>query len=311
MKDIAEKHARKHHRWVRLTTLARTLAAVVLGGHVVFANAQTTETLAQRIPGVMTLSSDEVRVDDQLVPLGSVKEGRDGRATPESSKRVAGLMRKSVFQLPSELALDSARKSLESGWLEQHPGSRALYRCAGRECGQSNLWANEVFSESLLFGNDRTQFAFAFLDEAARNVALIYGSERPNKRSHFVVLTVALDAPWQLDLPVSEAVESDRWALSISRTVKGQVDMRRLPVLLNPVTSSLSKRQTTHWAVIAHECEEFAAPEAFQRSQQLLDAVLPLLQKVPGKQFHAVNAGNAINTPCATSRNLEVIELRP
>lgn len=289
----------------------RFLVAVLLCGHVLFANAQASEQIAQRIPGVVKLSADEMRVDDQLLPLGSVKEGRDGRATPESSRRVAGVMQKSVFQLPSELALDSVRKSLEAGWLEQHPGSRPLYRCVGRECGQSNLWANDVFGESLLFGNDRTQFAYVFVDESGGNVAMLYGSERPNRRSHFVVLSVALETPWQLEAPVTEEAETDRWALSISRTVKGQVDMKRLPVLLNPVTSSLSKRQTSHWAVIAHECEKLPAPEAFQRGQQLLDAVLPLLQKVPGKQFHAVNAGNALKAPCAAARNLEIIELQP
>lgn len=269
------------------------------------------EQVTQRIPGVIVLSSAESRVDDQLVPLGSVKEGRDGRATPETSKRVAGRMQKSLYQLPSELGLNAVKATLESAWMEQNPGSRPLYRCIGRECGQSNLWANDVFSDSLLFGNDRTQFANIYLSADGNALGLLYGSERPNKRSHFIVMSVALDSPWQLKAPDAEKQEVNRWLVSISRTFKGEVDLKRLPVLLNPVTTNLAKRQTTHWAVIAHECEKLPAPEAFRQSQQLLDAVMPYLQKVADKEFHPVNAGNSFASPCAAARNLEIVELQP
>ncbi len=292
------------------SSLKVALAVVVACvGHTVMA--QSPEQIAEKIPGVVLLSSVQEHVRDQLVPLGTVKEGRDGRAQPESSKRFAGELKRNLYQLPSEMGLSSFKSVLESAWFELHPDSQRVYQCSGRECGQSNLWANDVFGESMLFGNDRTQFAVVYLAANGLQLNVVYGSERPNKRSHFTVMSLGLADPWQPAATAPQIAIANRWQVSISRTARGLVDVKRLPVLLDPVTRQLAKSPIRHWAVIAHECEKQPAPAAFEHSQQILDGVLPFLQKIPDKQFHQVNAGNALSAPCGSGKNLEIIELQP
>lgn len=272
------------------------------------------ETLV--VPGSTLLESAEVDTADQLIPLGSVKEGRDGRASPERSERVGGRLQKALYQLPSDLKLKESRKLLQETVQLEAGQDRLLYQCDGRECGQSNLWANEVFGESLLLGNDRTQFALIYVSADLQTVTMLYGSERPNRRSHYIVQSLALARAWTLDQPVAATVEVKRWMVNIPRTVKGKIDRKQVTFALNPATSELPKRSTQHWALVAHECSPLPAPQAFVQSQQLLDEVMPVLQAIPGKSFHPINMGNSylgINnaSPCAKGKNLEIIEQRP
>lgn len=267
------------------------------------------ETLV--VPGSTLLEQAQLETTDQLIPLGSVKEGRDGRASPERSERVGGRLQKALYQLPSELSIKESRKLLQASVKVEAGQDRLLYQCDGRECGQSNLWANDVFGESLLLGNDRTQFALIYVSDDLQTMTLLYGSERPNRRSHYIVQTVALTRAWTLDQPTETKVEVTRWAMNITRTGKGKIERKRVAFALNPATSELPKRSTQHWAVVAHECSLLPAPQAFEQSQQVLDEVMPVLQAKGGKVFHPINMGNTYASPCASGKNLEIIELRP
>lgn len=269
------------------------------------------QTASITVPGAVLLDSARVSSTDQLIPLGSIKEGRDGRAIPEHSERVSGDVYRAVYQLSSELGMAESKQLLDAAWKAANAGGTPLFRCEGRECGQSNLWANDVFSESLLFGSDRTQFAFVYASADLKTLTLLYGSERANRRSYYIMQTVTLTTPWKLAATAQPVIDTDRWQISVARTVKGAVDPKRLPLALNPVTSELGRHTTQHWSVIAHECSDAPAPDAFAMSQQLLDAVLPPLQKIAGKVFHPINAGNTYALPCSKGKNLEIIELRP
>lgn len=264
------------------------------------------------VPGSTLLESAQLETADQLIPLGSVKEGRDGRASPERSERVGGRLQKALYQLPSELSIKESRELLQASVKVEAGHDRLLYQCDGRECGQTNLWATDVFGESLLLGNDRTQFALIYVSDDLHTITMLYGSERPNRRSYYIVQTIALASAWTLVQPAAKQVEVQRWAVNVPRTAKGKKEHKRAAYALNPATSELPKRQTQHWAVVAHECSpQLPAPQAFAQSQQLLDEVMPLLQSIAGKVFHPINMGNTYASPCASGKNLEIIELRP
>lgn len=267
------------------------------------------ETLV--VPGSTLLESAQLETADQLVPLGSVKEGRDGRASPERSERVGGRLQKALYQLPTELSIKESRELLRASVKVEAGHGRLLYQCDGRECGQTNLWATDVFGESLLLGNDRTQFALIYVSDDLQTITMLYGSERPNRRSHYIVQTVALAHAWTLDQATETTVEVKRWAINITRSGKGKIERKLVAFALNPATSELPKRSTQHWALVAHECSTMPAPQAFAQSQQLLDEVMPVLQSIAGKVFHPINMGNAYTSPCAKGKNLEIIELRP
>lgn len=59
-----------------------------------------------------------------------------------------------------------------------------LYECSSRDCGQSNVWANDVFNESVLYGKDRTQYYFAARYERDQGIWIqtLYTVERGNGR---------------------------------------------------------------------------------------------------------------------------------
>lgn len=263
------------------------------------------------VPDAVLLESAQQDTANQLIPLGSIKEGRDGRALPERSKRVAGHLQKALYQLPSERDIKASQKLLQAHVEGEAGQNHLLFSCDGRDCGQSNLWANDVFSSSLLFGNDRTQFALIYVSNDLLTLTMLYGSERPNRRSHYIAQTITLAQPWTLEKPSVAKVDVQRWTVNIPRNGKGKIDRKRVRLALNPVTTELAKRPAQHWALVAHECEPLPATQAFAQSQQLIDEVMPLLQATPGKVFHPINLGNTYTAPCGNGKNLEIIELRP
>lgn len=287
------------------------------------------------VSGAELLESSQQPVTDQWVPLGSVKQDSDGRISPERSQRVSGIARKALFQLPAELALTESQRAINEKWTSTHGDASLLYRCAGRDCGQSSLWANEVLDQALLFGNDRTQFAYVFLSSDKQTITMLYGSERPNLKSYYGEFTLLLAKPWDAPALVASTVARLQWQLDIPRNDKDQVDPKRLGLSLVPVLDGLKKSATTHWSVVASDCSARPANDAFARSQALLDAVLPVLQNASTKQFHAINLGNTFSNSilqngaipnknsqqngtqqsstatCLSGKNLEIIELQP
>ncbi|MGE0622497.1 MAG: DUF4892 domain-containing protein [Pseudomonadales bacterium] len=67
-------------------------------------------------------------------------------------------------------------------------GGETLFTCKGLDCGRSNLWANEVFNRSMLYGPDRNQFYYA--GRYHDHLIALYVIERGNKRvyAHLEVL---------------------------------------------------------------------------------------------------------------------------
>ena len=63
-----------------------------------------------------------------------------------------------------------------------------LFSCRGRDCGRSNLWANQIFKRAILYGPDANQFYFA--GELEDALVALYVIERGNKRiyAHLEVL---------------------------------------------------------------------------------------------------------------------------
>jgi len=80
-----------------------------------------------------------------------------------------------TYQMPEGVAVDAVRDH----YLSQLAGD-VLFQCAGRGCGRSNDWANQIFDDATLYGPDRNQ-RYVALEWQSRLVAL-YVIERGNKR---------------------------------------------------------------------------------------------------------------------------------
>lgn len=118
---------------------------------------------------------------EKIYPQGSVRR-ISGKMRYSGEVLVRGTVEVLTVQLaPTHEALDAFTGSRE---MLQNQHAELLYWCMARECGPSNLWANQVFANARLYGPDDQQ-AYALFrlggDEQATLVAL-YAITRGNGR---------------------------------------------------------------------------------------------------------------------------------
>lgn len=105
--------------------------------------------------------------------------------------RSASLVRLAVRGIGQRLQIspDSGRDEARDYYLQELAARNAviLFECTGRDCGRSNVWANQIFNEATLYGRDVDQdyIAAAYRDaEGAIHVVLVYTVTRGNQREY-------------------------------------------------------------------------------------------------------------------------------
>lgn len=137
-----------------------------------------------------------IQTPSHRVMLSAIREvGDELRA--ESSVRVAVEGTGRLYQLEP----GSTRQDARRWYLEQLQTRKAsiLFRCTGRECGRSNVWANQVFDDATLYGRDAQQdYLVAGLEDndGERWLIVLYTITRGNQREYLWVeqLKLAEDA---------------------------------------------------------------------------------------------------------------------
>lgn len=95
-----------------------------------------------------------------------------------------------------EEALDHYLRQLQAR------GAQVLFRCSGRGCGRSNVWANQIFGQSTLYGRDSNQnyLVAGSVDENGRpTLTVVYTVTRGNNREY--VWVEQLESPPGTDIP--------------------------------------------------------------------------------------------------------------
>ena len=96
-------------------------------------------------------------------------------------------------------ASDAAREAL------QKQDAELLFWCQARDCGESSLWANEVFGNAKLYGSDEQQ-AYLLLRLAAprdNTLVALYSITRGNRKAYLHVEQFEAAAPLGELLPTS------------------------------------------------------------------------------------------------------------
>ncbi|WP_228739301.1 DUF4892 domain-containing protein [Marinobacter arenosus] len=88
-----------------------------------------------------------------------------------------------------EIARDSGRDKAREHYLRllQDRGAQILFDCSGISCGRSNVWANQIFNQRVLYGRDATQdylVAGTVASDGSRWLTLIYTVTRGNLREY-------------------------------------------------------------------------------------------------------------------------------
>ncbi len=124
--------------------------------------------------------------DDALLPreyaLGRVDKTRRNVRVEHEVRAAAG-REWATYEMPAGTQPDEVIEHYLSVL-----DTEALFSCRGRDCGRSNLWANEIFKRAILYGPDANQFYFAGEKDGA--LIALYVIERGNKRvyAHLEVL---------------------------------------------------------------------------------------------------------------------------
>ncbi len=108
------------------------------------------------------------------LPLSNLK--RLGRGwQPIKSTLLQGDRTSSLYQLGRSTELNSVYEHYRQ---ELVTGSTVLYECAGRDCGSSNVWANNFFNEYRLYGVDDNQFLLVTKNQTNSLYQVLYINRR-------------------------------------------------------------------------------------------------------------------------------------
>jgi len=130
---------------------------------------------------VFPLSSLEMRTQkhdpDYLLALSQITRIQ-GLLRTQNERRLNGTLIRHTWQLAAGHGPEQGFDHVKQQLLAQ--GANILYECSSRQCGASNLWANQIFGYANLLGVDSSQYYLAAEVEAGHMA--LYAVRRGNGR---------------------------------------------------------------------------------------------------------------------------------
>ena len=160
--------------------LAATFGALALPGLVMAATGDSPEAFPQS-----TLETTvNIESSGHLVLFSAVREvNNEIRSDSLARLPVSGEGR--LYQI----ARDSNREQARAHYLRLlgKRNAQILFECSGVRCGRSNVWANQIFNQAVLYGGDATQdylVAGTVSEDGTRWLTLVYTVTRGNLREY-------------------------------------------------------------------------------------------------------------------------------
>ena len=139
---------------------------------------------------------------ERIYPMGSIRK-ISGQLRFDGQVSARGNVTGVTYQLPAERTSDEAFTAAREALQAQ--GAELLFWCQARDCGESSLWANEVFGNSKLYGADEQQ-AYLLLrlaEPKSDTLVALYSITRGNRRAYLHVEQFDSAAPLGDLLPTS------------------------------------------------------------------------------------------------------------
>ncbi len=174
-----------------------------------------------------TIISQRQRLDpDYRLMLGGIVK-INGLIRSDREQRFQAQLTRTTWQLPSGHTPEAGFNYLREQLLGK--GAEVLFECAGRQCGPSSLWANDIFGQARLYGVDNSQF-YAALALPQAHLA-IYAVRRGNGRVYLHLDLLEHDAPTATELSVrlrqQGYAELPDWPDSTDRSVQALLDLQQ------------------------------------------------------------------------------------
>lgn len=139
---------------------------------------------------------------ERIYPTGSIRK-ISGQLRIDGQVSARGNLTSVTYQLPAEHSSDEAFTAAREALQKQ--GAELLFWCQARDCGESSLWANEIFGNAKLYGADDRQ-AYLLLRRAepdSETLVALYAITRGNRRAYLHVEEFKAAAPLGELLPTS------------------------------------------------------------------------------------------------------------
>ena len=135
--------------------------------------------------GARLLQEQQQIVNNYVLAL-STYEKRENRWQPERALRLQGQLQRTTWELPA--GTDEQR--VIAFYRQQLPETaQSLFVCEGRDCGESNNWANDHFGIKQLYGLDQYQSYGAYQLDNGDYLSL-YIVRRGNRRVYIHIETL-------------------------------------------------------------------------------------------------------------------------
>lgn len=215
---------------------------------------------------------------DWVLPMGPI-ERIDGLWQPEQSRALQGQLRRRTLEFSAEKSELQVFKAYVDAMKAQ--GAQQIYSCQGRDCGQSNNWANRFFKVFQLFGREDSQrlSSFHWLQDGQEHFVLLYLVRRGNQRIYLQQEWLSREAAGQALLLPSENELWKQWQaqgfLRLSQAT-GQLDENGAVVKpwLDVIASLIKAQQPLALTVVSHD---YSAQSA-QHSQRMLQSFVSAME---------------------------------
>ena len=180
---------------------------------------------------------------ERIYPLGSIRK-ISGQLRFDGQVSARGHVTSVTYELPAEHSSTDAFTAAREGLQQQ--GAQLLFWCQARDCGESSLWANDVFGNAKLYGADNQQ-AYLLLRLAApqdNTLVALYSITRGNRKAYLHVeqfdaatplgdllptsatLLRQLKSTGQLDFPKLTDAPDETWLRLLSRGLNLDTSLR-------------------------------------------------------------------------------------
>ncbi|MFF7708394.1 DUF4892 domain-containing protein [Pseudomonas sp. NPDC007930] len=155
-------------------------AALALGVLAVAGAVQAAQPLEALLPQAdgQVLEQRPAQAAERLYPLGALRK-ISGQLRMEGRVLAQGTVSSITYELPPERSVASTFAQAREGLRD--PQAQVLFWCQGRDCGESSLWANEIFGNARLLGSDGQQ-AFLLVRQGPSTLLAVYAVTRGNRR---------------------------------------------------------------------------------------------------------------------------------
>lgn len=248
------------------------------------------------------------------VVLGSLQSTR-GQVVPEASERVRGDLTRILYQIPNGFT----GQDVYDFFVDQMQlrGYSELFTCAGRACGSSENWANDIFGNRILYGPVRNQFYLAMgSDPSGQFYVSAYVITRINRQIlaflEIIELSGSAEAPTDAGPPFLLEQLRETGGIIVPGLTFGADDQPESDAGLDDLVEALRLDPELRLYVVGHLQAEGSLDDLLDRSEARAQAVLQLLvdQGIDAERLTSRGVG-PLAPICVSGNCAERVELVP